>query len=220
MWTLQFHAFLLTYCIVHLCANSIVITNKSIKPMRTKRLLLAWLLAWLLPITVLADVWQDDQGVNYEYEPGSGVASVKYYWDDGYYERYYVTIPEAIYVNGERYVVKEIGRSAFSMKSRLKKVELPIGLITIGVSAFSGCSNLTTINITEGVTTIGESAFSGCSSLTSITIPSSVSIIASQTFQNCTSLSTINWVEGLTTLGEYNQEIKGETNVEIIPVIA
>jgi len=47
------------------------------------------------------------------------------------------------------------------------------------------------------VTSIGNSAFLNCSGLTSVTIPNSV-----------------------TSIGEYNQEIKGETNVEIIPVIA
>ena len=47
------------------------------------------------------------------------------------------------------------------------------------------------------VTTIGENAFYGCTGLTSVTIPNSV-----------------------TSIGEYNQEIKGKTNVEIIPVSA
>ena len=47
------------------------------------------------------------------------------------------------------------------------------------------------------VTSIGNSAFSSCERITTITIPNSV-----------------------TNIGEYNQEIKGETNVEIIPVIA
>ena len=47
------------------------------------------------------------------------------------------------------------------------------------------------------VTSIGNDAFLYCDQMTSVTIPNSV-----------------------TTIGEYNQEIKGETNVEIIPVSA
>lgn len=50
---------------------------------------------------------------------------------------------------------------------------------------------------TYNVTRIGENAFNNCTGLTSISIPASV-----------------------TFTGEYNQEIKGETNVEIISVIA
>ena len=50
---------------------------------------------------------------------------------------------------------------------------------------------------TYSVTSISDEAFEFCSGLTSVTIPNSV-----------------------TSIGEYNQEIKGETNVEIIPVSA
>ena len=50
---------------------------------------------------------------------------------------------------------------------------------------------------TYSVTSIGSGAFEYCRGLTSVTISNSV-----------------------TSIGEYNQEIKGKTNVEIIPVSA
>ena len=53
------------------------------------------------------------------------------------------------------------------------------------------------MNRTRSVTSIGLSAFRNCSDLTSITIPNRV-----------------------TNIGEYNQEINGETNVEVVPVSA
>ena len=58
-------------------------------------------------------------------------------------------------------------------------------------------SSVTHNGKTYSVTSIGYDAFLSCTGLTSVTIPNSV-----------------------TSIGEYNQEIKGETNVEIIPVIA
>ena len=39
-------------------------------------------------------------------------------------------------------------------------------------------------------------------------------------FENCTSLISVTIGNSVTSIGEYNQEIKGVTNVEIIPVSA
>ena len=60
----------------------------------------------------------------------------------------------------------------------------------------NNCSTIKTLIIEEGVTSIGQNAFRDLS-ISEITIPASV-----------------------TSIGEYNQEIKGKTNVEIIPVSA
>ena len=53
-----------------------------------------------------------------------------------------------------------------------------------------------------------------------INIPSSVTRIGCQAFAHCNLLYSLVIPDRVTTIGEYNQEIKGETNVEIIPVIA
>ena len=55
-------------------------------------------------------------------------------------------------------------------------------------SAFDNCSKLTRIVIPDGVISIGDFAFCGCSGLTSITIPDSITLIGSQVFTNCSSL--------------------------------
>lgn len=62
---------------------------------------------------------------------------------------------------------------------------------------YSYRGDIKTVVIKDGVTSIGEYAFQYCTGMTAIEIPNSV-----------------------TRIGEYNQEIKGKTNVEIIPVSA
>jgi len=69
------------------------------------------------------------------------------------------------------------------------------------------------------VTAIGNSAFNECILLGYVSIPNTVKSIGSCAFQKC-NLKSIKIPSSVTTIGEYNQEIKGKTNVEIIPVSA
>lgn len=90
---------------------------------------------------------------------------------------------------------------------------------SIGKSALSG-PGVTSVSIPNTVTSIGEMAFSNCWTLKSITFPSSVTTIGKQAFQSCIGLTSITIPSNVESIGEYNQEIKGKTNVEIIPVSA
>lgn len=72
--------------------------------------------------------------------------------------------------------------------------------------------------------TSGSNLYTG-----SVTIPSTVTYsgkeyevtgIEGYAFKGCTSLTSVTIPDGVKSIGEYNQEIKGVTNVEIIPVSA
>ena len=90
-----------------------------------------------------------------------------------------------------------IGRDAFEGTKWFDSQ--PDGIIYIGNVLYKckGTLKEKSVFIRKGTISFSPRAFEGCTSLQSIDIPNSV-----------------------TTLGEYNQEIKGETNVVIIPVIA
>ena len=47
-----------------------------------------------------------------------------------------------------------------------------------------------------------------------------VNNVGNHAFLNCTNLISVTIPRSVNSIGEYNQEIKGETNVEIIPVSA
>ncbi len=66
---------------------------------------------------------------------------------------------------------------------------------------------------------VARMAFHHCPA-TSILLPNSILSIDDNAFSYCKNLKSITIPGSVITIGEYNQEIKGETNVEIIPVIA
>ena len=101
-----------------------------------------------------------------------------------------------------------------------KNTVIPNSVTAIGAGAFHGCKVLTNITIPNSITSIGSFALGECTGLTSITIPNSVTAIGRSAFSGCTGLTNMIIPNSVTYVGEYNQEIKGETNVEIIPVSA
>ena len=141
-----------------------------------------------------------------------------------------VNIPEEVTYMSRTRKVTSIGDYAFLNCKGLTSVTIPNSVISIEKQAFYDCSGLTSVTIPNSVTTIGNNAFAGCSGLNSIKVESENTIYDSR--DNCNAIidtkfntliaGSMNTTipNSVTTIGEYNQEIKGETNVEIIPVIA
>lgn len=88
------------------------------------------------------------------------------------------------------------------------------------IKPFTGLSNLNSISFGNNVTKIPAYICSGLTGLNSVNVGNAVQTIGDNAFSYCSSLQTINIPSNAISIGEYNQEIKGETNVEIIPVIA
>ena len=139
------------------------------------------------------------------------------------------------------------GKVAYKYKGEMPEnttINIKDGTKYISYYAFNGCSGLTSINIPNSVTNIGSYAFDGTAwydnlpdgvvyagkvayrykgnmpENSTIDIEDGTLYVADYAFYGCSNLKSINIPEGVTTIGEYNQEIKGKTNVEIIPVSA
>ena len=100
-------------------------------------------------------------------------------------------------------------------------LNIPDNVLTFGSYVFADCSSLEYVSLPQIVGEFaGQSMFSNCSNLRTVILPQNINSIYSNMFFRCTNLQEIDIPKGVTPIGEYNQEIKGETNVEIIPVSA
>ena len=135
--------------------------------------------------------------------------------------------------------LKTLGREAFSL-SKIREAMLPNTMTTIEYGAFQDCRFLRKANFPESINLMPNRTFENCTQLNDLTlheglteigifalrnmpmikkIPSTVITIGEGAFNNCWGVDSIFIPNSCTYIGEYNQEIKGETNVEIIPVI-
>lgn len=86
-------------------------------------------------------------------------------FDNEYYVKGSLIIPEWVTYEGKTYMVASIGEHAFDHCSSLTSIEIPNSVTSIGSSAFGYCYGLTSIEIPNSVTSIGDYAFNACSSL-------------------------------------------------------
>ncbi len=89
----------------------------------------------------------------------------------------------------------------YSVRSKIKTVELPEGLTNIGTNALAFCTALKSVSIPTSVTKIGRSAFRG-SGLKSIAIPNSVETCQPYAFASCTNLTSVTIGSGIKTIEE------------------
>ena len=97
--------------------------------------------------------------------------------------------------------VKTIGDGAFNWCTKLKKVTISDGVVTIGTCAFEECSGLTSITIPKSVKLIGISAFYNCDGLTTVTIGSGVTRIDDWAFSYCDNIASITIPNSVKTIG-------------------
>lgn len=88
--------------------------------------------------------------------------------------------------------VTGISEGAFSERSSLKSIRMPISLTTIGDNAFYNCVNLMEVSIPNYVNSIGDNAFFGCLSIEHLKLGNSIASIGEDAFAGCRSLKDVN----------------------------
>lgn len=131
-------------------------------------------------------------------------------------------ISSLIFEDGSK--LKTIGHQAFYEAFNLTNVTIPASVTDIKNEAFRSMDALKTVTFEDGslLQTIYHDSFRDNPELETVTFAgtSNVQTIEYNAFAHDPKLKSFEIPASVTSIGEYNQEIKGETNVEIIPVIA
>lgn len=108
-----------------------------------------------------------------------------------------VVIPES----AAGVTIKLIGEEAFKNNTKLVKVTLPSGLISIDRYAFEGCTALASVDFNEGLESINDYAFRN-SGLTVLKLPDSVSTIGKYSFYGV-KISELKIPASISKVGKY-----------------
>lgn len=138
----------------------------------------------------------------------SGLVSVNYprsldtveYYGSSYGARLFYGCTKLKKIEVPEGVIK-IPAWTFSGSTSLQDVILPSTLMSIESDAFRGCLGLEKIRFNEGLETIKSGAFASCTSLTAVSVPETLTILGDSAFSDCTGLREINVKEGMTTIG-------------------
>ena len=112
----------------------------------------------------------------------------------------YIIIPQSVTYQNKAYTVVGIDDSCFS-RAEIEGITIPSTVTSIGKNAFYLCEKLKKINIPNSVTTIGESAFSN-SSISEITLSTSLKSIPKNAFYHCENMTHIELPNSVTSIGE------------------
>ena len=111
-------------------------------------------------------------------------------------------VPSIVTYNDTDYVVRAVGRKAFSNCARLLWVMLGDSIVRIEASAFQYCTRLERVDVSGGLEFIGAQAFEYCSSMRKFVIPQNVHELGVGAFSFCSMLDSIMLPSAISTINE------------------
>lgn len=89
----------------------------------------------------------------------------------------------------------------YSLRNKIKKIQIGEGVTNVGSDAFAGCEQLTSVTLADSVIRIDGHAFLDCSRLSQIILPEGLKEIGDGAFTNCLGLTGMDLPNGLERIG-------------------